>query len=60
MNKNSREPEKESIIHVRVGSKNLSLGITLCHHSASLVMPNRDPWDGFFLESYSHTHERFL
>ena len=22
--------------------------ITICHHLASLVMPNRDLWDGFF------------
>ena len=27
---------------------NLSLGITICHHSASLMMPNGDPRDGFF------------
>ena len=25
-----------------------SLGITICHHSASLVIPNSDPQDGFF------------
>ena len=42
MNKNSGE-QKESIIRVRVGWKNPSLGITVCHHSASLVMPNGDP-----------------
>ena len=29
-------------------AKNLSLVITVCHLSASLVMPNGDPWDGFF------------
>ena len=40
------EQEKESIIHVRY-KKNLSLGITICHHSASLVMPNGDPRDVF-------------
>ena len=45
---NSGEQEKESIICVRVGEKNPSLGITICHHSASLVMPNDDPRDGFF------------
>ena len=28
---------------------NPSLAITVCHHSASLVMPNGDPWNGFFL-----------
>ena len=26
----------------------MSLGITACHHSASLVMPNGDPRDRFF------------
>ena len=25
----------------------MSLGITVCHHSTSLVMPNDDPQDGF-------------
>ena len=34
------EQEKESIIHVRMGKKNLSLSIATCHHSASFVMPN--------------------
>ena len=48
MNENSGEQEKESIIRMRVGQKNLSLGIPVCHHSASLVMPNGDPGDGFF------------
>ena len=28
--------------------KNLSLAITVCHHSASLVMSIGDPRDGFF------------
>ena len=36
------------IICVRIGQKNLSLGITVCHHSASLVMPNGNPLDGCF------------
>ena len=40
--------KKKSIIRVRVGKKNLSLGITVCHRSASLVMPNGDPWDSLF------------
>ena len=26
----------------------MSLGITVCHHSASLMMPNGDPRDRFF------------
>ena len=39
----SGEQEKESIIRVRIGQKNHSLGITVGHHSAILVMPNGDP-----------------
>ena len=42
------EQEKESIIRMRMGKKNLSLSITDCHHSASLVMPIRDPQADFF------------
>ena len=41
------EQEKESISRVRVGSKNLPLGITVCHHSGSLVIPNGDPRERF-------------
>ena len=44
----SGEQEKESIFHRRVGQKNPSLSITVCHHSAYLAMPIGDPWDGFF------------
>ena len=39
---------KESIMGVRVRQKNPSHAITVWHHSASLVMPDSDPWDGFF------------
>ena len=28
-----------------MGKRNPSLTITFCHHSASLVMPNDEPWD---------------
>ena len=42
-------------------SKNPSVGITVCHHSASLVMPKGDPRDRFFnptltlmIDSYNH------
>ena len=42
------EQEKESIIHVRMGLKNPSLAIIVCHHSACLMMPNGDPRDKFF------------
>ena len=30
------------------GIENLSFAITICHHSASLVMPIGDTLDGFF------------
>ena len=33
------------------GIENPSLVITVCHHSASLVMPVNDPQDGFFYPS---------
>ena len=39
--------EKLSIMGVRNGQKTPSLGITVRHHSASLVTPNSDPRDGF-------------
>ena len=39
------EQEKELIICVRPVGKSESWD--LCHHSASLVMPNGDSWDGF-------------
>ena len=42
-------------------AKNPSLAITVCHQSASLVMPIGDPRDGFFyptlslmLDTYNH------
>ena len=40
--------EKVSIMGVCFGWKNLSLGVTVRHHSASLVMPISDPHDRFF------------
>ena len=49
--KTNGEQEKESIICVRVGLKNMTLGITVCHHSAGLMMPNNDPRDRFFYPS---------
>ena len=33
---------------MRIELRNLSLMITICHHSASFVMPNSDPQGGFF------------
>ena len=47
MNKNSGEQEKESIIRGRKDRKIGPFGF-FYHHSASLVMPNSDPKDGFF------------
>ena len=47
------EQEKESIPCVKVGWKNLFLTITVCHHSASLMTPNGDPWEGFFYHNLS-------
>ena len=47
------EQEKQSIIRMRQGYKNPSLGITVCHHSASLVMPNDDPRDNFFYPTHT-------
>ena len=40
--------EKESIMVVRCELKIPSLGITVRHHSASLVLPNSYPRDGIF------------
>ena len=40
--------EKESIMVVRCRLKILSLGITVRHHSAKLMVHNSDPWDRFF------------
>ena len=57
INTNSGEQEKESTFRVRVGQKNPSLGITVCQHSASLVMPNGDPREGF---CYPTLNDRFL
>ena len=42
----SGKQEKGSIIHVEWDRK-ISLKITICHHSASLMMPNGDPPDKF-------------
>ena len=40
--------EKESIMGVRDRYINPSLEIAVWHHSASLVMPDSDYWNGFF------------
>ena len=40
--------ENQSIICARMGYKNSPLMITICHHSASLMMPNGDHQGLFF------------
>ena len=45
--------EKVSIMGVWCGQKNLLLGITARHHSASLVMPISDPRDSFFYPQHT-------
>ena len=40
--------EKDSIMGVMDRQINSSLEIAVWHHSASLMMPDNDPWDGFF------------
>ena len=54
------EQEKESIIRVRMGWKNPTLAITVCHHTASLVMPIGDPRDGFFYPTLTTPYNRLL
>ena len=55
--------EKESVMVGRCELKIPSLGITVRHHSASLMMPNSYPRDGIFnphittiKDSYNFTH----
>ena len=40
--------EKVSIMSMKCGQKNQSLGTTVRHHSASLMMPNSESRDGCF------------
>ena len=47
-NKSKGMQEKVSIMSVWCGQKNRSLGITVRHHKASLVMPISDPRNRFF------------
>ena len=42
---------------MRVGYKNLSLGITVCNQAASLMMANCNLWDRFF---YHHHHTQSI
>ena len=52
--------EKVSIMGVWCGQKNLSLGITVRHHSASLVMPISDPRDRFFYPHHTHMIDTYI
>ena len=58
--------KKESIIRVQVEWKNPSLTISVCHPSASLVMPIGDPRDEFYYPTLtlmiqgSHRLENYL
>ena len=48
---------------MRVGYKNPSLRITICHYSASLVMPNGNPRDGYFYPTLSlmiHSYSLYI
>ena len=54
------EQEKESFICVRMEWKNLSLGINVCHHSASLVMPIGDPQDRFFYHTLALMMDSYI
>ena len=52
--------KKKNPLFVRVEYKNLSLVITVCHHSASLVMPNSDPRDGFFYPTLAGVIDSYI
>ena len=52
--------EKLSIIGVWCGQENLSLGITVRHHSASLVMPISDPRDRFFYPYHTPMKDTYI
>ena len=51
--------KKNIVNRVRMGKKNPSHAITVCHHSASLVIPIGEPRGGFFL-SHPDTLDGFL
>ena len=52
--------EKESIIVLRCKLKILSLGITVRHHSARLVMPNSYPRDGIFNQHLTTIKDSYI
>ena len=43
-----------------MGFKKLSLGITVCHHSASLVMQNVDFWDRFLYHTVTFLIDTYI
>ena len=53
--------KKNLIILVRIGQKNPSLSITesVCHLSASRVMPNGESRDGYFYPTFSLVIDSF-
>ena len=52
--------ERVSIMGVWCGLKNLSLGITVRHHSASLVMPISDPHVRFFYPPHTPMKDTYI
>ena len=52
--------EKESIMVVRSELKVPSLGITVRHHLASLVMPNSYPRDGIFNQHLTTIKDSYI
>ena len=42
------------VSNIKCGTYNAQLAITVCHHSASLVMPIGDPRDEFFYPTLTH------
>ena len=52
--------EKESIMVVRCELKIPSIGITVRHHSASLVMPNNYPRDGIFNPLFTNIKDSYI
>ena len=52
--------EKVSIMGVWCGQQNPSLGITVRHRSASLVMPVSDPRDRFFYPHHTPMKDAYM
>ena len=52
--------EKQSVMVVRFELKILSLGMTVLHHSASLVMPNSYPCGGIFIPNLTTIRDSYI